>query len=229
MFIVGLTGGIGTGKSTASKFFLENDIPVVDADTMARKVVEPGRKAWKAIRKEFGESVFYDDGQLNREALGDLIFNDVDKRKKLNEITHPEIYKEMLKAAWNHLLDGHQFIVMDLPLLFESGRMLNFLHKIIVVTCEEDQQLERVIKRGQLSEERAKARINAQMPLETKCNQAHFVLDNTEDIDHLKKQVEQLIVTLRASNAHWKMRIYFIASMMLIFYLIIFLYSFLAF
>ncbi|XP_065348943.1 dephospho-CoA kinase [Cloeon dipterum] len=229
MFIVGLTGGIGTGKSTVSSIFVKNDIPVVDADTMARKVVEPGRKAWKAIRKEFGESVFFDDGQLNREALGDLIFNDVEKRRKLNEITHPEIYKEMMKAAWGHLLEGHQFIVMDLPLLYESGRMLNLLHKVIVVTCEEDQQLERVIKRGQLSEERANARVKAQMPLEDKCNKANFVLDNSEDLSHLEKQVDQLIVTLRASNAHWKMRIYFISSMMLIFYLIVYLYSFFAF
>jgi dephospho-CoA kinase len=92
-----------------------------------------------------------------------------------------------------------------------------------LVFSEEDQQLERVIKRGQLTEERAKARIAAQMPLELKCEKAHFVIDNSRDVAHLKKEVNQLIVTLRSSNAHWKMRIYFIVSMALIFYAIMFL------
>lgn len=88
---------------------------------------------------------------------------------------------------------------------------------------EEDQQLERVMKRGQLNEERATARIKSQMPLDDKCSQAHFVLDNSRDIAYLKKQVDQLIVTLQSSNAHWKMRIYFIVSMALIFYVFMYL------
>lgn len=134
MFIVGLTGGIATGKSTVCDVFREHGIPVIDADVAARKVVEPGRKAWHLIKKEFGDAVFHKDGQLNREILGEIIFDSVEKRRKLNEITHPEIYSEMFWAAVKCFFQGHQFIVMDLPLLFESGSMLDYLYKIIVVT-----------------------------------------------------------------------------------------------
>lgn len=96
--------------------------------------MEPQKPAWKKIRKEFGEGVFQEDGQLDRTKLGDLIFNDVEKRKKLNEITHPDIYRGICWQALKYFFQGHPFIVMDLPLLFETGNMLNYLHKIIVVT-----------------------------------------------------------------------------------------------
>ena len=97
-------------------------------------VVKPGKPAWHKIRKEFGSEVFLDTNELDRTKLGDIIFNDVEKRKKLNAITHPEIYKEIYWQTFKYFLQGHQFIVMDLPLLFETRHMLNYLHKIIVVT-----------------------------------------------------------------------------------------------
>lgn len=97
-------------------------------------VVEPGKPAWHKIRKEFGPEVFLENGELDRVKLGDLIFNDVEKRKKLNTITHPHIYREMGWQAFKCFLKGHPFIVMDLPLLFETGHMLGYLYKVIVVT-----------------------------------------------------------------------------------------------
>lgn len=97
-------------------------------------VVEPGKPAWRKIQEEFGPDVFLDTKHLDRVKLGDLIFNDVEKRKKLNAITHPDIYKEIYWQTIKYFLQGHPFIVMDLPLLFETGHMLNYLHKIIVVT-----------------------------------------------------------------------------------------------
>ncbi|XP_063223906.1 dephospho-CoA kinase [Bacillus rossius redtenbacheri] len=206
MFIVGLTGGIGTGKSTVAEVFREYGIPVLDADVMARKVVEPGKKAWHKIKKEFGDEVFTADGSLNREALGELIFKDVEKRRKLNAITHPEIYNELFWAAVKCFFQGHQFIVMDLPLLFESGSMLDYLHKIIVVTCEVDLQLQRLMDRNSMSESRAKLRIAAQMPLETKCERAHFVVENSGTVDDTRQQVVRIISLLRSSRAHWKLR-----------------------
>lgn len=96
--------------------------------------MEPGKPAWHKIQKEFGPEVFQSTGELDRAKLGDLIFNDVEKRKKLNAATHPHIYREMCWDAFKYFLQGHPFIVMDLPLLFETGSMLNYLHKIIVVT-----------------------------------------------------------------------------------------------
>ncbi|KAK7788302.1 hypothetical protein R5R35_010796 [Gryllus longicercus] len=208
MFIVGLTGGIATGKSTVSEVFREHGVPVIDADVLARKVVEPGRKAWRKIKIEFGEEVFHKDGTLNRQALGDIIFSDVEKRRKLNEITHPEIHKEMFWAALRCLFQGHQFIVMDLPLLFESGSMLEYLYKIIVVTCEEDLQLQRLMDRNSVSESRAKQRINAQMPLESKCEKAHFVVENSGTVEDTRQQVIKIISILRGYRAHWKLRVF---------------------
>ena len=97
-------------------------------------VVEPGKPAWHKIQEEFGPDVFLDTKHLDRTKLGDLIFNNVEKRKKLNAITHPDIYKEIYWQTIKYFLQGHPFIVMDLPLLFETGHMLNYLYKIIVVT-----------------------------------------------------------------------------------------------
>lgn len=97
-------------------------------------VVEPGKPAWYKIKKEFGDDVFQSDGNLDRIKLGDHIFNDIEKRKKLNAITHPDIYKEIIWQAFKYFFQGHSFIVMDLPLLFETGKMLGYLYKIIVVT-----------------------------------------------------------------------------------------------
>ena len=119
MYLVGLTGGVATGKSTVSNMFRDLGVPVIDADAMARRIVEPGRKAWRAIKEEFGPCVFHDNGELNRAALRTIIFEDEGQRQKLNRITHPEIYKEMWWEAVKCAASGHQYIIMDLPLLFE--------------------------------------------------------------------------------------------------------------
>lgn len=206
MFIVGLTGGISTGKSTVAEMIRGYGIPVLDADYYARKVVEPGRKAWKKIRQEFGENVFHSSGELNREALGEIIFQDKDRRRKLNEITHPEIYREMTWAAIKCFFQGHAFIVMDLPLLFESGAMLNYLYKIIIVTCEEDLQVQRLIERSRMTEARAKLRIAAQMPLEQKAERAHFVIENSGSLEDTREQVARIVGILKDSKHHWKVR-----------------------
>ncbi|KZC03903.1 PREDICTED: dephospho-CoA kinase [Dufourea novaeangliae] len=206
MFIVGLTGGIATGKSSVASIFREYGIPVIDADQIARKVVEPGKPAWHKIQKEFGTEVFLETEELDRAKLGDLIFNDVEKRKKLNAITHPDIYKELYWQTFKYVLQGHRFILMDLPLLFETGHMLNYLHKIIVVTCEEDLQLQRLIERTGFTEAKAKLRIAAQMSLEKKAEMANFVIENSGSERDTREQTIKVINVLRSSNYHWKLR-----------------------
>ncbi|CAL7944660.1 unnamed protein product [Xylocopa violacea] len=206
MFLVGLTGGIATGKSSVAAIFNEFGIPVIDADQIARKVVEPGKPAWHKIRKEFGPEVFLDTNELDRVKLGDMIFNDVEKRKKLNAITHPHIYKEIYWQTFKYFLQGHQFVVMDLPLLFETGHMLNYLHKIIVVTCEEDLQLQRLMERTGFTEAKAKIRIAAQMSLEKKANMANFVIENSGSVRDTREQTIKVIKVLKASKYHWKLR-----------------------
>ncbi|KAJ0183716.1 hypothetical protein K1T71_000139 [Dendrolimus kikuchii] len=182
MFIVGLTGGLATGKSTVLSIFRENGIAVIDADDIARKVLEPGTKPWRELKGFFGEEVLMPDGRVNRSRLGEIIFDDIEKRRKLNAITHPRIQGEMLKMAISYFFSGHNYIVMEVPLLFETGKMLTFMHKIITVVCEDHQQLERLCKRNGFMETIAKKRIGCQMPLEDKVAKSHFVIDNSGDI-----------------------------------------------
>lgn len=206
MFLVGLTGGIATGKSTVAAVFREHGIPVIDADAIARKVVEPGKPAWHKILQEFGPDVFLSNKQLDRSKLGDLIFNDVEKRKKLNAITHPDIYREIYWQTFKYFVQGYPFIVLELPLLFESGHMLNYLHKIIVVTCEEDLQLQRLMERTGFTEVKAKLRIAAQMSLEKKAEMANFVIENSGSERDTREQTVKVINVLRYSKYHWKLR-----------------------
>ncbi|KAK0167372.1 hypothetical protein PV327_004779 [Microctonus hyperodae] len=215
MFLVGLTGGIATGKSTVGNIIREHGIPIIDADIAARIVVEPGKPAWHKIRKEFGDEVFTDDKQLDRTKLGEIIFNNVEKRRILNSITHTDIYKEMCWQAFKYCLRGYPFVVMDLPLLFETGNMTNYMHKIIVVVCDEEIQLERLMKRSGYSETKAKLRIAAQMPQEQKMEQANFLIENSGSLEDLRNQTIRVINVLQSSNYHWKLR-FMIASFFLI-------------
>ncbi|KAF7413704.1 hypothetical protein HZH68_002193 [Vespula germanica] len=206
MFLVGLTGGIATGKSAVAGVFREHGIPVIDADAIARKVVEPGKPAWYKIKMEFGSDILLSTKQLDRAKLGDIIFNDVEKRKKLNAITHPDIYREIYWQTFKYFIQGYPFIVLELPLLFESGHMLNYLHKIIVVTCEEDLQLQRLMERTGFTESKAKLRIEAQMSLEKKADMANFVIENSGTERDTREQTIKVINVLKCSKYHWKLR-----------------------
>ncbi|XP_045023940.1 dephospho-CoA kinase-like [Daphnia magna] len=208
MFLVGITGGIASGKSTAANIFKHNQIPVIDADVFARLIVQPGQQAWKEIYDAFGNEVFFEDGQLNREALGKIIFSDINRRKVLNKITHPKIQRLMFWDVLKYFKNGHKFVALDIPLLFETGTLLPFLHKIITVSCDEKIQMERLMKRNGYNEEEAKQRIVSQMPLSEKCYRSHFVIDNSATTDETRKQVEKIVSHLQASKHHIQVRIY---------------------
>ncbi|RUS87696.1 hypothetical protein EGW08_004537 [Elysia chlorotica] len=213
MFLVGLTGGIATGKSTVAKIFREEyGCPVIDADAIARKVVEPGKPAYRKIRSTFGEEVLLSTGEINREKLGQIIFNDGGKRRELNAIVHPAIKREMLWQVFWNFLHGHQFAILDIPLLFETKQMLPFVSFSIVVFCNEEQQLNRLMQRNNLDEEAAKARINSQMSLKEKCELCTHVIDNTQSLDETKNHVKQVCKTLKASNKHILVRLGLIAA-----------------
>ncbi|XP_023941555.1 dephospho-CoA kinase domain-containing protein [Bicyclus anynana] len=214
MFIVGLTGGLATGKSTVLSIFRENGVAVIDADEVARQVLEPGTKAWQELRNYFGDEVLHPNGKVNRLKLGELIFNDIEKRKKLNAITHLRIQTAMMKMAIMYFFSGHKYVVMEVPLLFETGKMLSFMHKIITVVCEDHQQLERLCKRSDLSEKAAKKRIKCQMPLEKKVANSNFVIDNTGDFNHTRSQTESIIRLLRRSKFTWYFRVIVLITLM---------------
>ncbi|BDH62566.1 dephospho-CoA kinase [Lysinibacillus sp. PLM2] len=190
--IIGLTGSIASGKSTVAKMLKEYGLPIVDADVVARLVVEPGTPTLKKIAEAFGEEVLTAKGEMDRTKVGELIFHDENKRQTLNNIIHPAIRAEMLRQKEEHLANGADTVIMDIPLLFES-KLQHFVDKILVVTVSEDTQLKRLMERNQLSEEDALVRIRSQLPLCEKERGADAVIYNNGSIDESRSQLDVIL------------------------------------
>ncbi len=190
--IIGLTGSIASGKSTVAKMLQELDLKIVDADLVARVVVEPGTETLNNIVEVFGEEILLENGGLNRSKLGEIIFHDPGKRKQLNDIIHPAIRKEMLRQRDEWLDNGEKHVVMDIPLLFESG-LEHFVEKILVVSVDEDTQLIRLMERNQLTEEEAKARITSQLPISVKEKGADAVIYNNGNLENTRAQLLKIL------------------------------------
>lgn len=190
--VIGLTGGIASGKSTVSQMIKEKGIRVVDADIIAKEAVSKGAPALHQIVQTFGEEVLLPNGELNRQQLGAIIFSDEEKRKQLNAIVHPEVRKEMLKQRDEGVSNQETFVVLDIPLLFES-KLEGLVDRIIVVYTTPDLQLSRLMNRNDLSEEEALNRIHSQQPLEEKCQKADRVIENTKDLAFIRKQLENIL------------------------------------
>ena len=193
MKIVGLTGGISSGKSTVSSYFKQLEIPVIDADEVARKVVEPNSQGAIEIKKAFGSDVFEEDGSLNRQKLGTLIFSNVENRQKLDELLQPLIKIMILEEIEEHRQKGENMIVLDLPLLFEK-QYEELCEEIIVVYVPRELQLERLMKRNQYTKQEALSRIDSQLSIEEKRKRATVLFDNQGTIQQLYQQVEQWLV-----------------------------------
>ncbi|KAH8311109.1 hypothetical protein KR044_004388 [Drosophila immigrans] len=222
MFIVAITGGIATGKSTVTKVFERHGIPIIDADKIAREIVEPGQPAWQKIRSAFGDEVLMPSKEINRAALGRLIFENKELRGKLNQITHPTIHRTIFWRVFKHFMSGHAYIVLDLPLLFETGLLMDFIHKIVTVSCDSDKQLQRLLARNELSEPEARNRIESQMPLEQKCEKSHFVVDNNGSIDDTEKAAMLIFNMMQESNKHWYNRGFLLGSILIVCFAIYF-------
>lgn len=190
--IIGLTGSIASGKSTVANMLKELKLPIVDADLVARQVVEPGMPTLKKIEEVFGKEVITEEGTLDRPKLGSIIFHDQSKREILNEIIHPAIRQEMLRQRDEHIASGAKTVIMDIPLLFES-KLQHFVEKILVVTVSEETQLKRLMERNGLSEEEALARINSQLPLSLKEKEADAVIDNNNSIEQTREQLNTIL------------------------------------
>ncbi|MFC6039219.1 dephospho-CoA kinase [Paenisporosarcina macmurdoensis] len=191
--IIGLTGSIASGKSTISAMLKEKGYPIIDADLVARLVVEPGTSNLREIEHTFGHAVTHEDGTLNRDALGKLIFDDPAKRKQLNDLMHPAIRSEMLRQRDELFESGQKTLIMDIPLLFES-RLQHFVDKILVVSVTEEMQLQRLMSRNSLSEEEASSRIQSQLPISEKEKGADAVIYNNGSIEQSKEQLERILV-----------------------------------
>ncbi|WP_413379158.1 dephospho-CoA kinase [Alkalihalobacillus sp. 1P02AB] len=195
--IIGLTGGIASGKSTVSTYLKQNGIPIVDADKIARKVVEPGEDAYKEIVDTFGEEVIMPDRTLHRKRLGEIVFNDPIAREQLNKIVHPAVRQGMVQEKNRWLNEGYQTVVLDIPLLFESN-LFHLVDKVLLVYVEEHIQLSRLMERDQSTKEAALKRIQAQMPLKDKMERADAIIYNNDTLEKTYEQVDQLI-------SDWKM------------------------
>ncbi|MGD6802532.1 dephospho-CoA kinase [Rossellomorea vietnamensis] len=190
--IIGLTGGIASGKSTVSSLLAQKGFTVVDADLAARKVVEPGEPAYLKIVETFGQDILNKEGTLDRAALGSIIFHNEERRKELNGIVHPAVRAEMLAEKEKAFEDGKQTVVMDIPLLFESN-LTWMVEKTVVVYVDRDTQLSRLMLRNGLTEEEAEARVNSQMSLDEKRNLADAILDNRGTISETGVQLDDLL------------------------------------
>ena len=193
MKIVGLTGGISSGKSTVSSYLKQLKIPVIDADEVARKVVEPNSQGAIEIRKAFGSDVFEEDGSLNRQKLGALIFSNAENRQKLDDLLQPLIKIMILEEIEEYRQKGETMIVLDLPLLFEK-QYEELCEEIIVVYIPRELQLERLMRRNQYTKQEALSRIDSQLSIEEKRKRATVLLDNQGTIQQLYHQVEQWLV-----------------------------------
>jgi dephospho-CoA kinase len=200
MLKVGLTGGIATGKSYVLSVFGELGCNILDADLTAREVVEPGQPAFQEIVAHFGREILGLDGTLDRTKLGAIVFNDAGKREKLNSIVHPKVYEA--QAHWLAEVESRNpdaIAIIDAALLIETGSYRRF-DKLIVVHCEPEIQIERLMARNHLSRTEALARIASQMPSAEKLRYADYSIDTTLGFEDTRRQVEAIFKQLKAAR-----------------------------
>lgn len=188
--IAGLTGGIATGKSTVSAIFRKLGACIIDADKVAREVVEKGTPAWKEIKEFFGDGVLNPDGSVDRAKLGSIVFRDESKRKRLEGIVHPRVFEEIEKQIYEIKKETKDaIIILDIPLLIESGYQIK-VDKVIVVYAGEKEQVSRLSKK--ISAEDALKRIMSQMSIDEKKKFADYIIDNTGSVEETEAQCRKI-------------------------------------
>ncbi|MDJ0721398.1 MAG: dephospho-CoA kinase [Desulfobacterales bacterium] len=198
LIVAGLTGGIASGKSTVARMLAAAGARVVDADRIAHEVVQPGRRAWQAVRTRFGDGVVRPDGNLDREKLGRMVFRDPAIKRDLEQIVHPFVFRQMASELKSlAAARPGAVVVLDIPLLIESG-----LHRVLPLTAlvhvPEAVQLARLIRRDGLAAADARARIRAQMPIDAKRAHADVIIDNAGPLEATRRQALTLYRRLRA-------------------------------
>ncbi|KAL5983813.1 hypothetical protein ACLOJK_017907 [Asimina triloba] len=196
MRIVGLTGGIASGKSTVSNLFKASGIPVVDADVIARDVVRKGTGGWKKVVATFGDEILQENGEIDRAQLGQIVFTDPAKRQLLNRLLAPFISSGIFWEVVKLWFKGSKVVVLDIPLLFEA-KMDQWTKPIIVIWVDPETQLQRLMSRDDISVEQAKNRINAQMSLDSKRTKADIVIDNSGSLDDTREQFKRVLTEVK--------------------------------
>lgn len=192
MKIIGLTGSIGTGKSSASEILnKEFDIPIIDADKISREAVEKGSRGLSKIENEFGKEFITENGELNRIKMGALVFSDEKARIKLNDIVHPEVTNRFNELVNKYRNENKPYVVYDCPLLIEE-KLTGFVDVVMLIYTSFDIQLSRVMLRDKISKEDAVKRIEAQMSPEEKIKYADIVVDNNGNYSDLKENIKKV-------------------------------------
>ena len=195
--LVGLTGGMGSGKSLAASYFKALGAQMIDADRISRELVAPGKPAWKEIIEEFGSNVLNPDQTLNRKQIAAIVFNDESKRKKLEDIIHLRVIVEERRLYEKYRQKNSRVLaVIDAALLIESGNYKN-VDKVVVVQCGKEEQIRRVMERDGTARSEVENRLNSQMPLEEKVVFGDYILRNDDTRESLKSQVGELYRNLR--------------------------------
>lgn len=192
MKAIGLTGSIGSGKSTVSGFFKKLGAIVIDADQVSRQVVEPGSPALKELTVAFGENILNPDGSLNRTLVAEIVFNSDEKRELLNSIIHPMIFNEINSTIEEYREKGTEIIILEAALILEKKGLIKLIDKLIVISIDEETQKKRLEGRGDLSKEQINARINSQLTNNEKIKHADYIIDNNQDLVNTREQVRKL-------------------------------------
>jgi dephospho-CoA kinase len=194
--IVGLTGGIATGKTTFANVLRARDVPVVDADALARAVVAPGTPALAEIARAFGQGALAEDGALDRKKVAGIVFADAEARRRLEGIIHPAVRRAMADESLRLAAEGHELAFYDTPLLYEVGLDAG-LDSVVVVWAPAEAQRERIVARDGLTPAEANARLAAQLPVDEKAARADFVVENTGAPGDLEGKADRLLADLR--------------------------------
>ncbi len=188
MYRIGLTGGVGSGKSTVSSYMKELGIPVIDGDKLAQEAVRPRTDVMKQIKAAFGNEIFCEDGTLNRIKMAEIVFNEESKRQILNGIIHPYVWEKTQEQLIHYQESGNTVVVLDMPLLLEISWQLR-VEEIWVVRVSTEVQIKRVMERNGMTREQVLERIRNQMPTESKLNYADVIIDNSYTVENTRKQV----------------------------------------
>lgn len=189
--VIGLTGGVATGKTTVARMFEELGAKVISADEVVHRLLDPGSEEWERIRREFGQGVLRGDGSIDRAKLAETVFRDPEKRQKLEAIIHPRVLDFLQKEADSFRRSGEGALILEIPLLIEAGA-LAMVDKVLVVTAEQESQISRLEKRYGISREEALLRISSQLPLDEKVRYADWVVSAEGTLGSTKKQVERV-------------------------------------
>jgi dephospho-CoA kinase len=192
---IGLTGGIATGKSTVQKLIESLGVACIDADLISHQLTEVNHIGYHQVVNLFGSEILNSDLTLNRKKIAEIVFNNLENKKKLENVLHPLIQDEVQKQKTNYEILKHPICIYNVPLLFENHLKDQF-DKIVLIWCDPETQLKRLQNRNQLSLKEAQMRIDSQLPLSIKASQSNFCIDNSTDLNDLKIQVENLFKTL---------------------------------